>query len=222
MWTMLGRSLGLVLLIATLVVAAPLDQVSRSAAIAAELGKALSEQGLDAIAAQDPDEQDRFIAALFFKDTQLLVVSARFASPSLLKARLAQKQYRDVYLDLSGSAIPDTSILFQDMNADGLCTRRDQAADIVYDEGQTAKIFDGDWGKDESAKTYEQEFAAADQRYSRLLSILLAQLRAGSDDLHSLGLASRCCAPAAAGAAGGGLRSRRAIVLIGNGISIPS
>ena len=100
MLTMLGRSLGLVLLVATLVPAAPLDRASHSAAIATQLAKALSEQGLDAIAAQDPDEPDRFIAALFFADSQLLVVSARYASPSLLKARLAQKQYRDVYLDL--------------------------------------------------------------------------------------------------------------------------
>ena len=179
MWTTLGRSLGLVLLLATLLPAAPLDQVSQSATIATQLAKALSEQGLDAIAAQDPDEPDRFVAALFFQDTQLLVVSARYASPSLLKARLAQKQYRDVYLDLSGSSIADASILVQDMNADGLCARRDQAADIVYDGSQTAKIFDGDRGKHKSASTYEQQFVAADQRYSRLLNILLAQLRAG-------------------------------------------
>ena len=172
MWTMLGRSLGLVLLIATLVHAGPLDRVSHSATIATQLAKALSEQGLDAIAAQDPDEPDRFIAALFFEDTQLLVVSARYASPLLMKARLAHKQYRDVYLDLSGSSIADTSFLFQDMNADGLCTRREQAADIVYDGSQAAKIFDGDWSKHKSDDTYEQQFVVADQRYSRLLNIL--------------------------------------------------
>jgi hypothetical protein len=83
MFTMLGRSLALVLLVATLVPAAPVDRASQSATIATELAKALSEQRLDAIAAQDPDEPDRFIAALFFADSQLLVVSARYASPSL-------------------------------------------------------------------------------------------------------------------------------------------
>ena len=180
MWTMLGRSLGLVLLLATLGPAATLDRVSHSATIATQLATALTAQGLDAIAAQDPDEPDRFIAALFFADTQLLVVSARYASPSLLKARLAQKQYRDVYHDLSGASIADTSILFQDMNADGLCIDRDQAADIVYAGSQTATIFDGDWGKHKSDDAYEKQFAAADERYSRMLNILLAQLRAGS------------------------------------------
>jgi hypothetical protein len=74
MFTMLGRSLALVLLVATLVPAAPLDRASHSATIAAELAKALSEQRLDAIAAQDPDEPDRFIAALFLADSQLLPV----------------------------------------------------------------------------------------------------------------------------------------------------
>ena len=111
MLSMLGRSLGLVLLVATVVPAAPLDRPSHSAAIATQLAKALSEQGLSAIAAQDPDEPDRFIAALFFAKSQLLVVSERYALPSLLTARLAQKQYRDVYLDLSASSIANPASL---------------------------------------------------------------------------------------------------------------
>ena len=177
MFTALGRPLIIVMLVLTLVPAATPDRAPQSATIATELAKALSEQRLDAIAAQDPDEPDRFIAALFFADSQLLVVSARYASPSLLTVRLAQKQYRDVYLDLSASSIADSSVLFQDMNADGLCARRGQAADIVYDGGQAATLFDGDWDKHKSDKTYEQQFVAADQQYSRLLKILLAQLR---------------------------------------------
>jgi hypothetical protein len=177
MFTMLGRSLALVLLVATLVPAAPVDRASHSATIATELAKALAEQRLDAIAAQDPDEPDRFIAALFFADSQLLVVSARHSSPSLLKARLAHKQYRDVYLDLSGSSMAGTSILFQDMNADGLCARLGQATDVVYEGSHKAKIFDGDWDKHKSDDTYERQFVVADQQYSRVLSVLLAQLR---------------------------------------------
>jgi len=180
MFTILGRSLALVLLVTTVVPAAPVDRASHSATVAAELAKVLSERRLDAIAAQDPDEPDRFIAALFFADSQLLVVSARYASPSLLTARLAHKQYRDVYLDLSSSAIPETSILIHDLNADGLCARRDQAADIVYQGSQNGTVFDGDWDKHKSDKTYEQRFVVADQQYGRLLNLLLAQLRGAS------------------------------------------
>jgi hypothetical protein len=174
---MLGRSLALVLLVAALAPAAPVDRASHSAPLATELARALAEQRLNAIAAQDPDEPDRFIAALFIADSQLLVVSARYASPSLLKARLAQKQYRDVYLDLSGAPIATTSVLFQDMNADGLCVHPDQMTDIVYDKSDTPMVFDGDWNKHKSDDTYEERFMAADQEYSRVLTLLLAQLR---------------------------------------------
>ena len=180
MFKILGRSCTLVLLVATLVPGASLAQTAHSANTARELAQALAEQKRDAIATQDPDEADRFIAALFFSESQLLVVSGRHASPSLLKARLAQKQYRDVYLDLSSASIAGTSILFQDMNADGLCARRDQAADIVYDGRQTATMFDGDWDKHKSRKAYEQQFVLVDQQYTRMLSLLLAQLRGAS------------------------------------------
>ena len=73
-----------------------------------------------------------------------------------------------------------TSILFQDMSADGLCARLGQATDIVYDGSHTAMIFDGDWDKHKSDDTFERQFVVADQQYSRVLSILLAQLRVAS------------------------------------------
>ena len=53
MLILLGRSLVVVLLVAALAPAAPVDRASRSAAFATELAKALSEQRLDAIAAQE-------------------------------------------------------------------------------------------------------------------------------------------------------------------------
>jgi hypothetical protein len=181
MLTTPGRSLALAVLVVSVVSADTLDRQSRSRTIAKQLSEALSQQKLDAIAAQDPDEPDRFIAALLFADTQLLVVSARYASPSLLQARLAHKQYRDIYLDLQSSPIPNSSIFFQDMKADGLCSRCEQTADIVYDGSPAPKIFDGDWDKAKlSEQAYEQRFVAADQQYSRLLQVLLAQLQGTS------------------------------------------
>ena len=50
----------------------------------------------------------------------------------------------------------------------------------MYDGSQIAKIFDGDWDKHKSDNAYERQFVAADQQYSRLLNILLAQLRGTS------------------------------------------
>ena len=172
------KTLTIVLLVGDLAVAAPAERVSRSSTLAKQLTTALTDQRLDAIAAQHPDEPDRFVAALFFPNAQLLVISARYASPASLQARLAQKQYRDVYLDLQGSAVPQSSVFFQDMDADGLCTSRDQTADLLYRGTTAPTVFDGDWKKhDSSEKEYEQEVAAADERYSRLLEILLTQQR---------------------------------------------
>lgn len=71
----------------------------------------------------------------------------RYASPSLQQARLSQKRCRNVYLDLSASSTTDASILIPDLNAKGLCSSRDQVADIVYDRGQIPKIFEGDCDK---------------------------------------------------------------------------
>jgi hypothetical protein len=172
------RIFGLALLVHAVLAAAPADQTSRSATLAKQLTAALTEQRLEAVAAQHPDEPDRFVAALFFPDAQLLVVSARYASPALLQARLSHKEYRDIYLDLQSSPIPNSSVFFQDMAADGLCAGRDQTADLLYDGSATPAIFDGDWrNHDSSEKEYQQQFTAADERYSRLLEVLLAQLR---------------------------------------------
>jgi hypothetical protein len=172
------RIFGLVLLVGAVLAAAPADHPSRSATLAKELTAALTELRLDAIAAQHPDEPDRFVAALFFPNAQLLVVSARYASPPFLQARLTQKQYRDVYLDLQASPVPDSSVFIQDMNADGLSFSRDQTPDLLYNGNAAPTIFDGDWRKhDLSEKEYEQQVAAADERYSRLLEILLVPQR---------------------------------------------
>jgi hypothetical protein len=153
------------------------DPALRSRSLARQLTTALSAQGLDAIAAQDPDEPDRFVAALFFPGSQLLIISARYASPSVMHARLSSKQYRDVYLDLQQAAIANTSWFLQDMMADGLSADRDQTADVLY-VGSATTVFDNDWHKHNlSQQQYAEQVSKADQRYARLLDALLAQLR---------------------------------------------
>jgi hypothetical protein len=171
------KGFAIALLISLGVAAAPPERPLRSGPLAKELGAALQQRGLDAVAARDPDESDRFVAALFYPNAQLLVISARYASPLLLEARLSQKQYRDVYLDLGGAAIPNSSLLVHDMSVDGLCDSRDKSADIVY-EGSVTSMFDADW-KSHSASEHEymQRLFDADERYSRMLEVLLAAVK---------------------------------------------
>jgi hypothetical protein len=149
----------------------------RSGPLAEELGAALQKRGLDAVAARDPDEPDRFVAALFYPNAQLLVISARYAAPPLLEEKLSQKQYRDIYLDLGGAAIPDSSVLVHDVSADGLCDSRDKRADILY-EGNVTSLFDADWkSHNRSEHEYLQQLFDADERYSRMLELLLAEVK---------------------------------------------
>lgn len=170
------RTFIIVLLVGGIVSTARAQPASRTATLAKQLSVVLSGHHLDAIAAQDPEEPDRFVAALFYPNVQLLVVSARYAAPQLLEAKLSQKQYRDVYLDLSAAAVPNTTVLIQDMNADGLCSGRNQTADVVRNRDQPPAIFDADWKKQNlSEEEYAQRLSAADELYSHLLEILLAQ-----------------------------------------------
>jgi hypothetical protein len=171
------KTCGILLLVCATLSAAPAERSVRSAVLAKQLGAALLEQRLEAIATRDPDAADRFVAALFFPDSQLLVISASYSSPSVLEQKLAQKNYREVYLDLGTSQFANTSVFFQDMKADGLCDDRNQTADILY-EGGASTIFDGDWKRHGgSPQDYEQRLAAVDERYSRLLELLLTELR---------------------------------------------
>jgi hypothetical protein len=149
-----------------------------SPALVKQLTNALTEYELEAIAAQDPEEPDRFVAALLFRNAQLLVVSARHQSADSLSARLARKEYREVYLDLSSSSQSHNSWFLQDMEADGLCAKRDQTPDLLYEGTTLPVVFDGDRKRHgKSERDYEQQLSDADERYSRMLKILIRQIR---------------------------------------------
>jgi hypothetical protein len=180
----LRLSIVTLLIVVGVLSAAAADLPSKSAPLAKELSAAMTAQHLEAIAAKDPEEPDRFIAALFVPGGELLVVSARYQVPTLLDAKLASKDYRGVYADLQSSAVPKSSVFFEDLNADGLCAGRDQAADLLYDASPAPTIFDGNWDKHKiSEKTYAQLYSEADHKYATLLARLLTQIT--SSNQHS-------------------------------------
>ena len=154
-------------------------QESKSAPLAKQLAAALDAGKLDSIAAQDPTESDRFVAALYFPGMQLLVISAKYTVPQLLAERLGRKEYRDVYMDLNGASVADSKIFIEDPGADGLKAKREdnQAFDQV-DIGGKRTMFDGDWKKQKvSEQDYLKAFSTADDRYAQLLAALLAQIK---------------------------------------------
>ena len=164
-------------LLALLVALPASAQDSKSAPLAKQLAAAMDAAKLDSIAAKDPEGADVFCAALYFPNMQLLVVSGRYSVPQLLTTRLANKEYRDVYLDLNGAAT--AKVFIEDPGADGLKPKREN--NLAFDQAEMAgkrTMFDGDWKAQKlSEQDYTKAFTAADERYAQILAALLAQLK---------------------------------------------
>ena len=154
-------------------------QESKSAPLAKQLAAALDAAKLDSIAAKDPSAPDIFFAALYFPGVQLLVVSGKYSVPQLLTERLAKKEYRDTYLDLNGASVPATKLFLEDPGADGVKARREENQPFdSYEADGKRLMFDGDWKKQKlSEQDYMKAFSAADERYTQILTALIAQLK---------------------------------------------
>jgi hypothetical protein len=167
---------GLMLLALPIVAAA--QAASKSAAVAKELVQVMGQKKLDSIAAKMPTGEGLFAAALYFPNVQLLVISGHYSAPQLMEPRLAGKQYRDTYMELSGTVTADTKVFVQDMGEPGLSKGKQ---DNMYDTwNQAGKIvmFDGDPDKQKmSDADYLKSFTAADEEYAKILSALLAEAK---------------------------------------------
>jgi len=154
------------------------DKEGKSVALAKQLATALDAAKLDSVAAKDPGATDVFCAALYFPG-QLLVVSAKYSVPQLLDARLVKKEYRDTYIDLNSASVPDSKIFIQDAGADGLKAKREENQPFdTYEQGSKSTVFDGDWKRQKlSEQEYMKAFESADDRYARILTTLIAQLK---------------------------------------------
>jgi hypothetical protein len=179
MITTLGRTVAVAALAASLFPAPLAAQSSRSATAAKELAQALEGAKLDAIAAPDPADPSSFVAALYIPGAQLMVVSAKYAAPPLLTAKLKTKEYRDIYIDLSSAAVAGSKVFVIDMNCDGLVSKPDDNDPPDSWEAGTQQVaFDGDWRKAKmSQDDYMKAYAEADERYSKLLGLLAAQAK---------------------------------------------
>ena len=141
------------------------------------LTSALERSGLDAIAAPVPDEQEIFVAALYSPGRTLLVVSGRHPSPERVADRIAQGRYREAYLELLGTPIPQGKFYIQDANADGILSAlpRSGCVDILREANVRVTLFNGD--ADSQGLTldeYDARLARTDARYARLLGVLAA------------------------------------------------
>jgi len=154
-------------------------QDAKSVALAKQLAAALDSAKLDSIAAPDPSNPDTFVAALYFPNMQLLVVSAKYSAPLLLIEKVAKKEYRDVYIDLNSASLPESKIFVEDLGADGLKAKREENQPFdTYEQAGKRTVFNSDWKAQKlSEQDYMKAFTGADDQYSRILMALLAQLK---------------------------------------------
>jgi hypothetical protein len=154
-------------------------QESKSAALAKELSQVLETAKLDGIGAADPSKPGSFVAALYIPGTQLLVVYATYSQPSLLVEKINTHDYRGIYMDLHSASVPGSKVFVQDQRCDGLIWRSggDDVADM-WDEGDKSTAFDGEWKKAKiTEEEYTKAYTDADERYAKMLSLLLAQAK---------------------------------------------
>lgn len=173
------RSIVAAVLVLALSGAAAARQDGKSSAAAKQLTQALDAAKLDAIAAPDPSDPSTFVAALYIQGSQLLIVSAKYAAPPLLTAKMKSKEYRDIYMDLSSASVAGSKVFIIDHECNGLASRPngDSAADS-WEAGTQQVTFDGEWKKAKLTEdAYGKAFSDAEQRYTRILALLTAQVK---------------------------------------------
>ena len=170
------RGLSVVVLAGCLLVPSTLfAQDSKSAPLAGELTKLLDQMKLDAVAARHGTDQ--YVAALYFQGSQLLVVGGKYSTPDRLNYLIGQKQYRDVYADLSSASEQATKVFVMDLGANGLKFKREnnEPFDTVDSSGGSV-AFNGERGK-LSEDDYKKVFATSDEQYTSMLQALVAALK---------------------------------------------
>jgi hypothetical protein len=160
--------------------AAPVVAQTRSPAAARELASLLDSRKLESVAARMPGSQDTFVAAFYVPGQQLILVSGRYAAPSLLREKILLGRYRDAYADLFSASDPQSRRVIEDLGVDGLRSlpAKDAACDVVTPPGEEAFRFDGGWKRRKvSREAYMEVFDRADASYASIAGVLASALR---------------------------------------------
>jgi hypothetical protein len=171
---------GLCALVWSATVTTTAAQTATSSTAARELVSLMDQRGAEAFAAQDRDAPHRFIASLLIPGVQLLVVSADYPTPEVLRAQLAQKNYREVYGALHQPVSASSRFFLIDLGCDGINTK-DGPVDVLYERGTEQTLFNGNWkGQGLSEAAYKHRVVDAEQRYIGILNSLRDGLKAST------------------------------------------
>jgi hypothetical protein len=185
---LLASAVGACLSIGPVVYARPATgqaAVAASAAKVKDLIALMQTKKLEAIAARDPEKSGRYLAALHIPNVQLLVVSAAYAKPSDLDARLYYKDFMGAYVDLNTSIHSSDKTFIEDALCDGLIAQPGKS--LVHDSarlGTEKRVFDGDFAapnqknsKKISQDAYLKLFSTAEEQYIRVLTVLIEEAK---------------------------------------------
>jgi hypothetical protein len=174
-----SATLSMLVVAASVSAAQEFDLPSASAALAPKLAALMQARSLDSIAAEDPDEEGRYIAALVFPNAQIFAITGRYSVPVLMNERLMKGEFRDAYVELNQAADRKGRLFVQDYGLDGLQPTRDATSrfDIIYEHSVDKVQFDGEWKTQKlTRESYLKKFEVSDARYAHMLQVLIAQL----------------------------------------------
>ena len=150
---------------------------SKSATPARQLTQLLDAAKLEGIAAADPASPDTFVAALYFPGAQLLVISAKYTAPTLLVDKINTGDFRGVYMDLHSASVKETRMFVQDHGADGLMDHAVGGGVDAFDQADKSHSLGGAKKEKTTEAEYTKLYTSADDRYAKMLAVLLAQAK---------------------------------------------
>ena len=148
-----------------------------SQTLAADLAKRLGGSEAKSFAAAAPDDPSRFVAALHIPGVQLLVISATYQAPSLLRELIVKNDHQRVYLDLNAAGDRAGRFFVEDLGADGLRADRERDApfDITWRDAVQRTLYNGDWKAQQLTEAeYRKRFDRDAAQYAQALQVLVA------------------------------------------------
>jgi hypothetical protein len=148
---------------------------------AVELVRLMTERQLSTIAADDPAEDGRFVAAMHIPGSQLLLIRTRYAAPALLRTRIAAGDFQQIYIDLHAAGERDGRLFIMDFGADGLAADGADGTrfDISWRDALEQTMYNGKWQEQKlSEADYRKRFADQAQSYAEALGVLVTALGA--------------------------------------------
>jgi hypothetical protein len=145
----------------------------------------LAGDGYPYAATMRANDSSRFVAALHTPGVQLLVMSARYQVPVLLRELIAKRDYRQVYLDLNSAGERSGRFFAEDLGADGLRAdrERDRPFDITWRDAVQRTLYNSNWKEQQlSENEYRARLTKDATEYGKVLRVLLGAFAAESSE----------------------------------------